>query len=337
MFIRVTLVLFLCLVSGCAGAATVYVDVNASGTLHDGASWATAFQSINNALSSLPYGGDVWVKTGTYKEQLAIATYFNLYGGFLGYETTTAQRIPGAFPTVIDAERKNTAINIAQNVHCTIDGFTIENGDGATGGGICCGTTTTAKIEHCLIQDCAATGEGGGVYFGDYAMGDLTNCTVMGCKAAQGAGVVVEYHAGTTLNSDLIAYNRASVSGGGLYCPFHSDGVMQNCTLAYNVADVNGGGAYTYYGGAPSFSHCIIAFNSAPAGGGFYGDGSSSQTTVDYSDTYSNQGGDWGGAIVPTSPYDYGNISVDPRFSCRSAMSLSSALLRPAAEWGHFR
>ena len=61
----------------------------------DGLSWATAFKTINEAVSFAFSNDEIWVKEGTYllKETITIKNgEIALYGGFSGWETALDQR-----------------------------------------------------------------------------------------------------------------------------------------------------------------------------------------------------------------------------------------------------
>ncbi|MCE5313964.1 MAG: right-handed parallel beta-helix repeat-containing protein [Armatimonadota bacterium] len=311
-----TLRLFLTLISILAAnpalSAVVYVDSRASGAVHDGSSWTKAYLTINAALDSISSGGTIWVREGVYSERITLATYQNIYGGFLGHETSLDQRVAGAFPTIIDAKREGRAIDVQTGAWVTINGLTIRNGLANEGGGIRCCTNANVKIQNCRIEDCEASSLGGGVYHDTYSQGEMTDCTITRCSAPNGGGLVVEYHAYPVHTRCLIARNEASISGGGLYCPFHSEADMINCTFAFNSAGANGGAAYTYK--CPVvFDHCVIASNSAPDTGGVFGSGESSTVSFNSCDFYSNDNGNWGGIIGATS-VDSGCIYSDPLF-----------------------
>lgn len=310
--LRSALALLACLVATSASAA-VYVDCSAPGTAHNGASWQTAFLSISQALKSLGNGGDIWVKTGTYPERLILNTYSTIYGGFLGFETSTSQRLMGAFPTVITGSRGGRVIDMPTGSRVTLDGLTIRDGKADRGAGIRCSTNSTVTIRNCRIVNCEATDCAGGVHFDTYAMGRMDDCFVAGNKAPRGGGLVIDYHSYPTLHGNLIVRNHATASGGGVFCPFHSGALLDGCTVAYNWADLNGGAVYAYYGGPVTLKSCIVACNTAPAGGGFFADGGSSQATLSACDWFGNSVGNLGG-VLSTFPPTGGNTTSDPMF-----------------------
>ena len=304
--------LLMCLLSP-SSATRVYVDSAAPGPVHSGATWATAYNAIGEALIALGNGGEIWVKTGTYRENLTLNVYTTIYGGFLGFGTSTDQRIIGAFPTVVSGEGAGRVIGMPDAARVTLDGLTIRDGKADRGGGIHCATDSTVTIRNCRILNCEATIRGGGVYYDTYTQGSMDNCLLEYNQAPDGAGAVVEYHSYPTFTACVIVRNNATESGGGIYCPFHSGAALTNCTIAYNRADVNGGGIYAYYGGPETFKNCIVAFNSAPAGAGLYADGGPSSATLSACDWYGNAVGDLAGWLTML-PAGAANITNDPLF-----------------------
>lgn len=304
------LALLLC-TSAVGAGQRVYVDCNAPGTLHNGATWQTAFLSITQALTYLGNAGEIWVKAGSYPERLNLNTYTTIYGGFLGFETSAGQRLLGAFPTVISGGRGGRVISMPNAARVTLDGLTIRDGLADRGAGIQCATNAIVNIRNCRIQSCEATASAGGVCYDTYSQGTMSNCIVTGNKAPNGGGVVVQYHSYPTLQNNVISRNYATVSGGGVYCPFHSGALLVNCTIAYNRADINGGGIYAYYGGPETFRYCIIAFNTAPAGAGLYADGGSSSAELTGCDWFGNSVGNLAGYLTNLPP---GNLTADPMF-----------------------
>lgn len=334
---RITIPLLLCLmgVSAVNGGVIARVDTDAPGPVHNGSSWATAYTSIGQALTASGSGAQVWIAAGVYRESVTMTSYSKLYGGFLGYETSIAQRLVGAFPSVIDPGGDGRGIDIPNGYYTTIDGITIRNGKADDGAGIRCQINATTTIINCRIENCRATNRGGGIYTAPYTYGTFSGCAMIRNKALNGGGAYIEYHSYPVLRNCLITHNKATTSGGGVYGPYHAGPEMENCTIAYNSAEVSGGGAYDYYGSPMILNYCVIAFNSAPVGGGLFGGGSTSALTYSYCDLYGNAGGDLGGAIKPALPA-YGNFSADPLFLMPDRDELRLRLDSPCAGVGAY-
>ncbi len=331
--LRPAVALVLCLLPS-ACTAVVYVDAGATGSVHDGRSWTTAYTSIQQAINA-SIGGDIWIRGGVYAEPVTLKHTVNLYGGFLGWETLADQRLIGAFPTIIDGRKKWRGIDVPAGAWCTIDGIVVRRGCADTGAGVRCNTNSIVKLRNCRIEDCRAWQQAGGVYYAAYTQGEMTDCRILRCSAPNGGGGIVEYHSYPTWTRCVIARNQATVSGGGVYCPFHSGALLVNCTLASNTADVNGGAVYAHYGGPVTLNYCILFSNYAPEGGAVYGGGGSSQTTLNHCDFYANSIADFGGAIVAPSPV-LGPLYVDPMFVAPSLDDYHLAPGSPCSGMGAF-
>jgi len=149
-----------------------------------------------------------------------------------------------------------------------VDGLTIRNGSGASGGGIYC-SGSTPVIRNCVIEDCTATEHGGGLYAGYRA--NVSNCTIVGNAAGERGGGVYGKLTYGELTGCTIADNDAGSDGGGIYL-YRSTWSVSNCRIRNNRCASNGGGVYHDYFSAPQYTNCLIARNRAPSGrgGGVY-------------------------------------------------------------------
>jgi len=118
-----TLVLMVLALCVTASAAVWHVDKDNTSGVEDGTSWDTAFTTMQPAIDAAfeDGGGEVWVATGTYKgmEPIELSedlwgpygdhTIFtmregvNLYGGFVGTESSRGERDCENNPSVLDA------------------------------------------------------------------------------------------------------------------------------------------------------------------------------------------------------------------------------------------
>ena len=123
----------------------IYVNSNNTATIQDGASWATAMNNLQTALSFSENNTSVWIQEGTYKPTTTINRNisFNVksgvkvFGGFSGTETTIQQRNQTAETTLsgdIGTQNDNTDNSyhvltvLDAAISPTIDRLSIKNG-----------------------------------------------------------------------------------------------------------------------------------------------------------------------------------------------------------------
>jgi hypothetical protein len=128
-----------------ARGAILHVRANASGPETNGLSWATAFPTIAQALTSASSGDELWVAGGTYQQAaIEIPVGVALYGGFAGVETNRTERDWARNRSVIDwlesdfyppeYWRVQSAVTLTGGSR--LDGFTVLNGRHSYGAGI---------------------------------------------------------------------------------------------------------------------------------------------------------------------------------------------------------
>jgi len=139
-----------------SAAADVYRVKAGSGAMSpDGASWASAFPSIQAAVNAAVAAGasqsnpaEVWVAQGTYTATadnvVTMAEHVHLYGGFAGTETTRDARDWNAHVAAIDGENARRGVYGVGNA--VLDGFTITRGRAFGGGGMYAGTATNCIL-----------------------------------------------------------------------------------------------------------------------------------------------------------------------------------------------
>ena len=246
-----------------AGADVFYVDIdNASGT-EDGASWATAFTTIQAAIDAAfaDGGGEVWVAEGTYAEartsdphgtstntgSLMMKNGVDLYGGFAGGETARSQRHWEAHATIIDGSTSrdgSPAYHVVVGAVSTLDGFTITGGQAngygqAIYGGGLYNNGTPCVIRNCTFLSNSASNSGGGLH------NNAASSLVEGCE---------------------FRLNNSVGDGGGIY-NISSDLVVSCCLFAENSAG-EGGGMKNLFSSSPSITNCIFYNNTSQGVGG---------------------------------------------------------------------
>ena len=130
-----------------ADAAIWYVDADSPAATPDGASWATAYPSIQTAIDAAVAAGasettpaEVWVASGTYTATanniVTMVQYINLYGGFSGTEIGRDMRNVENNLTTIDGENTHRCVYAAS--YTILDGFALTRGKSSYGGGLYC-------------------------------------------------------------------------------------------------------------------------------------------------------------------------------------------------------
>ncbi len=251
----------------------IYVATNGNDSA-DGRSWANAKQTIQAGIDAQEFpGGQVVVSNGVYTltETVKIDKGIQLIG------------LNGATNTIIDAVnlyglnyQHSRGMEIG-DVHCTVDGFTLQNANFSwTGGGIFCDYTTAPIISNCWIID-NKSGTAGGAYGGTFI-----DCTFSNNTAS--AGAAGGLHSGKAIRCSFTG-NYSRDGGGGMYA-----GIATDCTFSKNES--NGSGAGMYKGEA---NDCIFIENESYYGGGGMADGIANDCTFIKNQTEFSGGGMSGG------------------------------------------
>jgi hypothetical protein len=259
--------------------------IGASG---DGATWATAFKTIQEAVNAAVANEEVWVKEGTYllSSQIDVPKTIAIYGGFSGTETYRGDRNWTTNETIIDGQNLVRCFRVLGSA--IIDGFTITQGKaGSSGGSILTG--------------------GGGICIGDD--GQVFQPAIINCKFLSNAapnghgGALLSWKSPVAVSNCSFETNSASVSygqGGAVYGQTAAFNIT-NCTFTGNTA-IAGGGAISFGdadgAASPSVTSCTFISNSASSGsGGALYSGYYLNTTINSCKFFSNTAAGGGGAI----------------------------------------
>jgi predicted outer membrane repeat protein len=321
-----TAVIIFLLVSASWGGAVTYVDRDAPGPGHNGASWDTAFLTIQQGVDAATPGGEVWVADGTYVENIVMGQGVQLYGGFLGaepggYETLLSQRNFALHIATIDGDQSGPCVEMA--VGAGVDGFTITNGSGKIielpdgyqikGGGFYCEELgDTGAIEN---NNITANGHeyvsGGGIYCirssPRIADDDITDNNHEGVFCADrsspllernviarqtGCGIWCEDYSSPLVVDNTITENDGWY--GGIHCERYTSPVILGNVITGNIAR-DGGGIGCVDNVTAIIADNLISGNTAQHGGGVYG----SDSTLSVRDNeISNNTADGGGGIL---------------------------------------
>jgi len=316
--------------------AVVYVDGSKPGG--DGSSWAQAYSSIETAVNARGQNEEFWVADGTYQPaaSLNLKSGTQLYGGFIGTETSLAQRslgtLPTAYPTVLDGRNVLSHVIVARKLAAgvVIDGFSVTRGrafgagESVYGGGIYV-YQATATIANCTFTANAANILGGGMFVRE-GTATVAGCSFSGNTALLQGGGFAAHQSSFTLSASSFSANSAqdaavNTEGGGVYTNL-SSGQVTGCTFTNNFAanggavDLNNAGTTTISGstftgnsgtnsgGAVAAMSCTVSVSSSTfssntstgGGGGYYSN--VAQTTISDCIFWRNQAAHGGGAML---------------------------------------
>ena len=256
-----------------ADAAIRYVNANNPVVGGTGTSWADAARHINDVLPLTVAGDEIWVAAGVYYPDRTILVPFGdgnrdatfsmksgvkMYGGFVGGETSVAQRNPSLNVTILSgdigvtgANADNsrtimTAINV--DATATVDGFTFlkgycSDGSSATQNATAMGAAifmsgTNMKIAQCIFDGNSARGGAG--------IGALNSSpTIAKCIFKNGwgdsrGGAIDFWSCPNPTISDCEFRSNTAYYGGAINANSNTGGVFERCKFIGCVS-VNGG------------------------------------------------------------------------------------------------
>ena len=274
--------------SGAAvGGNVVYVDADATGPSHDGASWCAAFLSLSEAFGVAGFGDTIHVAGGQYTPDptgladardaaFAIPDGVTVEGGYAGCGASDPNE-RGLDSSILSGDLIGDDLpdfgNRGDNVYHVVTTHDVDDTtvlDGLTiTGGHADGPNFGPSVD--------SRNQGGGVnnYFGHTL---LVNCTIVD-NYADNHGAFND-HGGATIEGCSFRDNWSGNVAGGLYMHFDMDTVVTNTEFINNETAGRGGGAYNKGNTTSSFTNCLFQGNRAARGGGMYNDNGSNPTLV---------------------------------------------------------
>jgi len=249
-------------------AATLYVSPQGNGS--GGATWTTAYPTIQRAIDAAQGPTQIWIKEGAYFESLASTKPdVGLYGGFKGDETSLAARHGAA--TSVDANYQNRCLWLSGGHNWTLDRMTFRRGVYfGNGGGIYAANSNNLTVTKCIIEDCQPTGNsnGGGMYCSGCTL-TMTDTLIQNCIAGDTGGGLRNLSTQAILTNVTFVNNRA-LRGGGLGSQGgNGNAGITSCTFKNNVATstgIEGGGGALIQGAQFLISRCFFYGNQAGYG-----------------------------------------------------------------------
>lgn len=273
------LLLLTMLLASSAGAATIYVDADATGA-NDGTSWANAYTSLDAGVDAALAGDVVLVEDGTYGP---VSRSLVPLGGFEVRSTGGAGKCiinGGGVARCFEAVSHVAGAGILDSGPF-VRGFTLTGGASNEGAGMYRGV-----LYDSVVTNNVSSNFGGGLF---YVWAE--DCLIAGNVADKDGGGTY----GGRVTRCVVRDNVGSTGGGTMYT-----GVFDS-EVCYNVAfyDYGGGVRLTSaYATHAFFSNHVVRSrihnNSAPIGGGINGDNVS---RVDSSLVYSNSAGTFAAGV----------------------------------------
>lgn len=306
----------------------------------DGSSWANASGNLKNMINNSTNGDQVWVAAGTYQpgvgQSFSMKDGVKIYGGF----TTTgspawSERNWNTNETILKGNEWSVIQNFESGLILTntavLDGFTITNGKGQSGGGIM-NYRVSPTLSNLKVINNYVTYQGGGIYNYQSDNVVLNNVIISGNTMGMptwsgmvGAGMYNRECTLITAKNVLITNNTCNgtdSTGGGIYA-YSAPMDFTNVTISGNVATT---GAGIWYGASNTAMKNSIIWNNA--------------TLNLYSDvTYTNSlvANSGGSASWNTAAGINGgnNIDVNPLFINAAANNYTLDFVSPAKGVGN--
>ncbi len=329
--------------------SVIHVDIDAAEG-GDGASWATAYRDLQDAIDIARPLDEIWVAEGMYlptfvtqesdvrTAAFVMADGVRVFGGFAGTETTRDERDPVAHPAVLsgdigipdDIGDNSYHVVIVTTVDdVLLDGLVIEKGNAngvnqdVNGGGAIC-TQSTVTFRDCVFRGNRANVFGGAIYnSGSSPM--IAGCTFVDNTVTGWGGAISNRDASrpTVINSRFLG-NRAegAFHDGGAIDNFGASGVTAiNSIFSANTAGDIGGAINLFSNSSATIQQCTFHANEAVTGG-TVSVNATSTLAMSNSIIWGAVGGALHGSGTKTITYSLveggaaglGNLDADPKF-----------------------
>ena len=288
----VLLILFLGALPITAVADPIYVDQDATGPIHDGSSWCSAFTHLYEALRIASPGGMICIADGLYLPDTTglidprdatfeIPADLTIAGAYAGCGAPDPdERDPFVYITTLsgDLAGDDHEGGLSDNTYhvvtapamagpaTTLGGLVIRSGnaEGGHGGGILAEGGRLVLI-ICTLKDNHAW-RGGAIYIEAGGL-HLFGCRLTDNAASGEGGAIFDATSDLEAHNCLFAVNSAGNDGGAIFSDLCSTGFF-GCSFGGNVSESRGGAIYDYVGVETYAGNCIFWGNSDVSGTG---------------------------------------------------------------------
>jgi len=247
---------------------TRFVATNTSGAAN-GTSWANVTNNLQQALDDLydagVYGGEVWVRRGTYRTQnayplVSLRPGIEVYGGFVGTENNKSSRPSSPFVhsvfsgdtdssgTLTDGDAEGVIYSYLDYDYAVLDGIEITGGNAinnywsSSGGGIYA-EYSDLTLNNCRVRGNHADDSGGGIYSNSGTIYTSGGTLFDSNQAYYGAAL---YSQNTDLYLDRTRFeNGFAMEGGAIYASFTWMDI-EDSIFVNNVSGSYGGAIVAY-------------------------------------------------------------------------------------------
>jgi hypothetical protein len=200
-----------------ASAAIRYVNLNNASPTSPYTTWATAAQTIQDAVDAAVAGDQILVTNGVYRT--GSRNVAGTSNRVVVEKSVTVESVNGAAVTLIQGSQIMRCVYLTNGA--ALVGFTLSDGAAwdasGEGGGVWC-ASTNEFVSNCVLTGNSAAEGGGGA-----SGGTINNCNLTGNSAV--------YYGGGAYNSTLNNCTLTANLGGGA-----SQSTLNNCIVYYNVA-----------------------------------------------------------------------------------------------------
>ena len=361
-------------------AGNIFANANLTTGANDGTSWADAYQgpaSLRKAANKAVAGDVIFVAQGTYTPaagtvrgaSIGLASGVEIYGGFLGTESSPDERPPiGTAPSIVngDLNGDDSMGMLNDNSYhlfkafgadstAILDGFELRGGNanGAgnddVGAGILFLNGGSPTIRNCTFVDNRCTFGGAACYING-AGATFIDCTFEGNDGGSFGGAI-DIATGLPVQFDRCTFRGNTAARAGALEIFSTQGVtVSNSLFVDNLANASdgGGGLWIGSGSTADLSGCTIVANRAPNStvGGLR-QLTSTVTAVNCifwdnvgqgggqgSDNQVSSGVDVSYSIVEGGASGAGNLNLDPAFIDSAAGDYRLSAASPAVDAG---
>lgn len=244
-------------------SATIYVDINATGS-NNGTSWSNAYTDLQSALSFAFLNDEIWVATGFYHPttttnrdvSFIMKNGVDIYGGFNGTETAISQRNIAANPTTLtgdigqlgdNTDNSKKVVKIQNfTTNFIMDGFRVISG-----------------------YDAGSSGKGAGLYLANNSGAQITinNCTVYNNYAYHSGGGLLIDDTHITFNNCEFLYNSSfNYGGGAIYSANVSNSDIYLNDSKFIGNNSRDGAAINFGGLTLILERCLVSNNTSTIG-----------------------------------------------------------------------